>query len=298
MYKNFLRLLKMEVIFPTSKYTSEIYFSVQDIEKSFLEKKLKFYSSNYSVYDKYKDQDVVFKLRNEKTYSSSTEHIVFFGQLIFSDLMKIDVVLKFVMLEKITEENEHEKQIKLFTQKHASYVSHNYNLAARHLNDFKSDKIKINDLFILSDKDGFYWIEKKVNEFITFYNKNQDLLYIDQIITTDEPELKALQNFIFENSGYQYTIIDLQGSKEDGVIILCDVEYSTKPLYGFDSHMLKERYIQHSGVKSITLKDIDNRIGNLEKEVAQTNNRLLKVEILIAEMNGKISLILDLLQKK
>jgi hypothetical protein len=90
--------------------------------------------------------------------------------------------------------------------------------------------------------------------------------YIDRIISSKELILQDFQKFIFLRSGYQYTIIDLQGVRlfddetKETKFVLADVEFTTSNLYHFTPHMLIEEFVSFYNVESVTLFDLDQKL--------------------------------------
>lgn len=210
----------------------------------------------------------------------STEHLVFFGTMSFQDSSKQakEVCLKFTIPKDFV--GDHEDQIPerflTYTQKHANYVLYNYNLLQTHLASFKpktAGNVSINTVYCCQvasaggDKGTVsFWVEDKLPHFDKFWDEGKES-YIDKMLSTDVPILKELQEHIYNDSGYAYTVIDLQGLREDDAFTLCDVELSLSSLYEFTPAMILDRVITLNSWKKVTLKSIEDSVQQLKATV-------------------------------
>ncbi|KAJ3393407.1 hypothetical protein HDU92_007771 [Lobulomyces angularis] len=251
---------------------------------------------------------VHISLDDIKTYvpPQSSQHIVFFGKMKFlSNEKKIDICIKFKKPYNRERSNDKETEIIYgnYTQKHYSYVMYNYNKANEYLSSFKGkDMIKINNVFCCKtvkkyptkyDTDNTsvcFWVESRLSHFDTYWDEGK-MSYIDRILTTNVDILKEFQIHIYNKSGYDGTIIDLQGNLENNVYILCDIEFTSNNLYEFTSSMMIDRIITLYGLETVNLKDLSDRVGNIEKDVVKINNRLDKIEDKMDKMENKIDIL-------
>jgi hypothetical protein len=145
-----------------------------------------------------------------------------------------EVCLKFKLKNKPQQNSQEPIEFYAYTQKHSSYVLHNYNLLGYYIQKFRNEMISVNNVYccrtIMKTDDVYFkrvsfWVEDFLPNFDTFYNnKYED--HIDKILTTRVSILKDLQEFIYKESGYRVTVIDLQGRMENNHYTLCDVEFT------------------------------------------------------------------------
>jgi hypothetical protein len=124
-------------------------------------------------------------------------------------------VWKRLSLKKKSAEHEIEITLQHFTQKHSNAVLYNYNLAEELCKKFQHEypkdfSIRMNDVFICASSSNLFWVEKTLKNFESFWDLTKDK-YIDKIISSNQETLTLFQMFVYEESGYEYTIIDLQG---------------------------------------------------------------------------------------
>jgi len=222
----------------------------------------------------------------------SFQHLIFFGIMMFendngSTEIK-DICIKF--------EKTKYPSYGTYNQKSTSYVMYNYNKVIEYLNKFpKRDMVKINDVYCCetddSDKSICLWIEARLDNFSVF-NDTERHSYIEQLLTTDIDILKAFQIFIYNESGYEHTIIDLQGGIVDGIYVLCDIEFTTNNLYEFTSPMMLDTITTLYNLEKFNLGTVVNRLTEIENGLTEIRNGLTEIRNEVKDMKGMLEQIL------
>lgn len=237
-------------ISPYSSFDNEI-FNLELLKKHFEENDVKVIDTNSTL-----KKNTNLKGRKVKitildippTYS--TENIVYFAEMQSKDFIQLEkrqICIKF----NIPNEDNMIKNINCinfltFNQKNANYVLFNYNLMEKFISNFPSNegKVLINTIYYcqtsINSKTVSFWVEDKLEHYDKFWDKSYPQ-YSDQILTTNKPLLKKLQHFIYEESDFSYTIIDLQGQENGQDYILCDIEFTS---YNYKESMIISRFVK------------------------------------------------------
>jgi hypothetical protein len=170
------------------------------------------------------------------------------------------------------EENEKLNLVHFFTQKHANAVVFNYNQGENWAGKFilsrSHRQVRMNNVYVCESTQYLFWVETRLEEFGRFWDYSHPK-YIDKIISTNEQVLFDFQKFIFEQSGYQFTIIDLQGAvDQEGNYILSDVEFTTSYLYEFTPNMLIEEFARLNNLERVNLHDLNKKMRSLNERMA------------------------------
>jgi hypothetical protein len=237
------------------------------------------------------------------TPPESSQHIVFFGSMILPNKQEISICIKFKKPDNV--HSKEDSEYGNYTQKHSSYVLYNYSKALNYLKRFdKKDKISIVDIFCCNTVKKYktkcsnqeeslcFWIEAKLDHFDTFWDKSRST-YIEQIITTDIEVLKEFQIFIYNESGYEYTIIDLQGDKHDGKYILCDIEFTTNNLYEFTPIMMSETICSLYNLNKTNLTILESSIKELSLDVAGVKSEVKNISNRITGIEDMLKILIN-----
>ena len=182
---------------------------------------------------------------NGKKYAQSSEHIVFYCNLLVGTT-KHPVVVKFCMLRNWTGG----VKVANMSANHAEPIKENYNTFKQHCAQWKKDphSQKLGDVDVVGVafvkvKLGWktswppwpssidLWVERLLPRFGKFWGpaigKNNEQKHLHMIATTNERLLKAFQRFVYEKSEKKYTVCDLQGQMiSSKSFILCDIEFT------------------------------------------------------------------------
>jgi len=285
--------------FPMSKFTSDVdsKFTYGKLAEIIKKNDLRIFDCNNdkSLVDKYVNI-VINDIKVDKPKFSS-QHIVFFGVMKFKDnkISDLDVCIK-LRLPKQTSASDIESsgcnfaslQYINFTQKHTDYVLYNYNLAEKYIDQFNNKYISINTVFCCKSDDYMFWVEKRLKHFDRFNNKSTHS-NIDSILTTDIEILQKFQKFVYIESGYQYTIMDLQGEYSNEKCVLCDIEFTFANLYDFTSIMLLDRVITIYNWQKVNLGTIKKDVDGLRKDVSELKSDVSELKSDVSELKSDVS---------
>jgi len=258
-----------------------------------------------------KGTTITMKMKDYEPAASS-EHVVFYAEMIVSKSESIDVCIKF---ERVPNHGVTET-FKNFTQKHYSAVLFNYSKAQALLNDFSpssslKQKIQVNDVYCCETKKEYeskqrnskitFWVEREIKDFKMFWDLAKPQ-YIDQMLTSNVSVLKEFQIHVFNKSGWEYTIIDLQGGKikdgEEELYILGDIEFSFCGLYAFTGPMMRDRFAELHDLKTVNLRDLSQRLDEFNHRLDGIDVRLDGIEHMVGRTNELISQTLATLMER
>jgi hypothetical protein len=115
------------------------------------------------------------------------------------------------------------------------------------------------------------------------------------------------------NSGYQYSIIDLQGrydalkpeqensdspeefkEKVDSHGPFIDMEFTTSNLYHFTSQMLIEEFVRLHNIQRVTMFHLNERMSRLEEQVTEMKNQITAMKNQLKHLSEQLEGIVDL----
>jgi hypothetical protein len=271
--------------FPTRLYSSDprAKMTIEKLDNLCKNETLKIIEANHD--DEALGKNVSIQLDLDEHLSSS-EHVVIFGIMEFlSCQSKIPICVKFLKNSSHEPEENEEKLdlVHFFTQKNANAVVFNYNQADYWAKEFNANrtnhKVCMNNVYVCESSEYLFWVERRLDNFVRFWDDIQ-VKYIDKLISTRQQALFELQKFIYVRSGYQFTIIDLQGTIEVEVsqeniekinYILSDVEFTTSNLYEFTPTMLMEEFVRLNNLERVNLHDLNVKFNTLNENFNTLN---------------------------
>lgn len=116
----------------------------------------------------------------------------------------------------------------LMSTLHAQQKVENYKALASHIHAYDFKDINVNAVCIAKTTvDGHYlWIEKELKQFERFNHPYASKMMRVASVSSSHPRLRVLQKSIYEASGYQRTVCDLQGLYHNGKYVLGDIEFT------------------------------------------------------------------------
>lgn len=163
-----------------------------------------------------------FLLDVTKKGKPASEHIVFFCNMTKGDNV-FPVVVKYCMTNQAT------NKAALMSTLHSQQKCKNYQDLANHLLQYDFGDITVNSVCIARTTEGKYlWIEKELPYFVRFGDHYSGNRVMVACASASHKRLRLLQKSIFESSGLQRTVCDLQGYRvpETGQYILADIEFT------------------------------------------------------------------------
>jgi hypothetical protein len=209
--------------------------------------------------------EVTIQLKPKNTAKYASEHVVLFGTL-QSGSRTIEVCLKFLNQYSRVSMNENDSDedailptdeapdmYQLLPTSHLHLLTFNHNTISNVLERFnqtlKGVRVETCHIYqVQLEEKGTLWLESDITasncEFVKFWGVGERF---EQMLTTKIEVLKNLQRFVYEQSGYQFTLIDIQGVEKvnENLVeyVLSDITFTRDPPSTYTEAMLLTAYV-------------------------------------------------------